>query len=338
MPFSNWFKDVEDARIYPSYGYWQDGQWHIPVTVWVHEPRSKTGKVLSRVIAQIGNISHEQELRLRERLADLVADSESFERVELMFDRDPQKTTYTITDQQGDQVRSDLNGRIQGEILLSGKDAQRLLSAQNSINQWLSLTVISKEHRGNSRVRLIPPTGKSVISDIDDTIKITDVLGGKKAMISNTLFEPFLAAPGMAERYRGLEDRAFHYVSGSPWQLFDPLFEFLIEGPGGFPPGSFHMKNVRKNLFSRDSWSDLRKLIAGGATATQKMQQITEIIQHFPQRRFLLVGDSGEHDPEIYRTIRDNFPEQIEEIWIRDVANDRVRNPSRLSGMQIIDP
>ena len=185
-------------------------------------------------------------------------------------------------------------------------------------------------------MRLIPPHGLSLISDIDDTIKVTDILAGREVVMENTFFRPFAAVPGMAERYRRLgEETAFHYVSGGPWQLYRPLAEFIAAA--GFPDGSFHMKSVRKNLLTPGSWQDLASLAGGDATTEQKLGQIGGIIGHFPERRFILVGDSGEHDPEVYREIRDRFPGQIEAIWIRDVADDRHRHPERLEGMQIIN-
>jgi phosphatidate phosphatase APP1 len=97
------------------------------------------------------------------------------------------------------------------------------------------------------------------------------------------------------------------------------------------------MKSVRKHLLTPGSWQDLGKLVGGDATTGQKLGQIGEILGHFPGRRFILVGDSGERDPEIYREIRNRFPRQIEAVWIRDLVDDRQRNPQRLTGMQIVD-
>ena len=59
-------------------------------------------------------------------------------------------------------------------------------------------------------------------------------------------------------------------------------------------------------------------------------------MSRFPERRFILVGDSGEHDPEIFHQLRGRFGDQVEEIWIRDVVNARHTTPERLSGMNVI--
>jgi len=63
--------------------------------------------------------------------------------------------------------------------------------------------------------------GVIVISDIDDTIKITQVLD-RKATLRNTFLEPFRPVPGMADVYQRWAEKAgaqFCYVSASPWQL-----------------------------------------------------------------------------------------------------------------------
>jgi len=97
------------------------------------------------------------------------------------------------------------------------------------------------------------------------------------------------------------------------------------------------MKSVRKNLVTPGSWQDLARLAGGDATTEQKLGQISGLIRHFPDRRFILVGDSGEQDPEVYRAIRNRFPRQIDAIWIRDLVDDRLRHPERLEGMQVIE-
>ena len=93
-------------------------------------------------------------------------------------------------------------------------------------------------------VHLIPSEGISVISDIDDTIKVSDVTN-KKELIRNTFLRPFRAVEGMADTYRCWADQGvvFHLVSSSPWQLYEPLARFLAES--GFPESTFHLKRFR---------------------------------------------------------------------------------------------
>ncbi|TVR17196.1 MAG: DUF2183 domain-containing protein, partial [Balneolaceae bacterium] len=133
------------------------------------------------------------------------------------------------------------------------------------------------------------------------------------------------------------EDATFHYVSGSPWQLFNPLSSFLFGDEAGFPVGSLHMKSARKNPLTISSWRDLLDFITNeNLTFEQKIDQISTIFEHFPDRQFIMVGDSGERDPEVYSTIRERYPDQVKRIYIRDVINDRELNPDRLAGMELI--
>jgi hypothetical protein len=329
-------KEVEQATIYPSYGYRSGARWLIPLRIWVHEPRRLTETAISLLVASGGDRPVPEIERFQDRVSDLVADDESREQVAFVFDKDPRAETFTLREADGTPKLTDLNGLIVGELQLTTERARGLLKAQSSSLGWLRLHVVSPGHRGSARLRLIEPQGLSVISDIDDTIKVTNIPAGGKVVIENTFYRPFVAAPGMAERYRRLgEDAAFHYVSGGSWQLYRPLAGFIAAA--GYPEGSFHMKSVRKNLLTAGSWRDLWKLARGDATVEQKLGQISGIVGHFPQRRFILVGDSGELDPEVYKEIRSRFPRQIEAIWIRDLIDDRHRNPERLRGMQIID-
>jgi len=327
----------EVVTIYPTYGYQSAAGWMIPVRLWVHERRSVANAAAREIMVSIDDVSIEEIRNFQSRAADFLADSESREDVSLAFDRDPMKVQFHVIDSKGRTQNSDLNGLIEGTLTLSRDRADSLLMAQESPSGWLSLTVTSKGHSGTGRVRLIAPEGISVISDIDDTIKVTEIPAGPQVVMRNTFLRDYKAAPEMLAKCRDWPDASFHYVSGGPWQMYGPLSEFLIGNKGGFPEGSFHMKSVRTNLFSNSSWKDLTDLVTNSEqTFGHKVAQISVILMHFPRRRFILVGDSGEKDPEVYRAIRAKFPEQVQEIWIRDIVNDRELRKDRLAGMRII--
>jgi len=78
-------------------------------------------------------------------------------------------------------------------------------------------------------VYLLSPTGLSVISDIDDTIKVSEV-GDREALLRNTFLKPYNPLPGMAEVYAGWATNSgasFQYVTASPWQLYPDLTAFM---------------------------------------------------------------------------------------------------------------
>jgi phosphatidate phosphatase APP1 len=165
-----------------------------------------------------------------------------------------------------------------------------------------------------AEVFLLPATGLSVISDIDDTVKISEVTN-KAALVRNTFLKPFAPVPGMAAVYRNWETNLgtqFHYVSASPWQLFAPLSEFVRSN--GFPAGTFHLKDFRVK--------DRTFLSLFASPMEYKLGVIEPLLKQFPQRRFVLVGDSGELDPEIYGRLAKKYPTQIVRILIRDVTGE----------------
>lgn len=325
-------EDVEEVTFFPTYGYREGGDWIIPLRVWAHEPRAPVEEIVVRLTEHRVDLDDRELDNLRRRVAGFVADDKFHEAVVFKFDKDPDDEAFRVKDTEGKDLSTDSNGIIDGVVTLSDARAQVLLAAQESTDGWLTFHAVSKDHQGTGRVRLLEPTGLSVISDIDDTIKVTEIPAGEEVVVRNTFFRDFVAAPGMADQYRDIgQGIAFHYVSGGPWQLYEPLWEFLVEGEGGFPEGSIHMKEVPKNLFSPKTWEDLYRLAKGGATFDQKVFQISEILGRFPDREFILIGDSGEKDPEVYRHIREEFPGQIREIRIRNVV------PDRLRGMTVIE-
>jgi len=163
-------------------------------------------------------------------------------------------------------------------------------------------------------IHLLGENGVSVISDLDDTIKISEVLD-KQALMRNTFCRPFKPVPGMADVYRewaASSGAAFHYVTASPWQLYLPLSEFTRSN--GFPAGTFHMKEFRVK--------DGSMLNIVTSQERYKPGIIEPLMRQYPKRHFVLVGDSGEQDPEIYGAIARKYPAQIRRILIRDVTGE----------------
>ena len=168
------------------------------------------------------------------------------------------------------------------------------------------------------QVYLLGDTGVSVISDIDDTLKHSYV-GCKRTLLANTFLRPFEVVPGMAPLFREWADEgaAFHYVSSSPWQLYRHLAEHLaLEG---FPAGSFHLRAFRLRDHLIRSILMLRR--------SGKASVIRSIFRTFPQRRFILVGDSGEADPEIYGAMARKYPLQVAGIYIRQLGGPKDAPP-----------
>jgi phosphatidate phosphatase APP1 len=170
---------------------------------------------------------------------------------------------------------------------------------------------------------LIPPPEAQfgIISDIDDTVLQTDVTSLLKLkmlyhtfMKSAALRRSFSAA---AAFYQALSYGAasqplnpVFYVSNGPWNLYDLLEEFLLLND--LPAGP---------ILLRDFGIPYQKRPEG--YRGHKHSSIAHILRTFPEMRFVLIGDSGEKDPYIYRSIAELFPGRVAAIYIRDVRSRR---------------
>lgn len=160
-------------------------------------------------------------------------------------------------------------------------------------------------------VRVIESKGISVISDIDDTIKKSNISLGAREIFRNTFIRDWgdMCVEGVREWYGSLHDMGaqFHYCSNSPWQLFPVLATFLKGA--GIPPGSLHLKQysgMLQGIFE--------------PVAERKKGTLERLMRDFPERKFLLVGDSGEADLEVYTELAQANPGRILAIFIRDVT------------------
>jgi len=172
------------------------------------------------------------------------------------------------------------------------------------------------ERRFDGSVCVLPDgTEPLVISDVDDTIKITSVRNYAEAKL-NTFCRPFQPVPGMAALYRKWAadcGAGFCYVTGSPWQLYRPLEDFRSEH--GFPAGAWHMKHLRL--------ADPQTVRAFFAAQTDyKLPAIEPLLERWPHRPVVLAGDSGEQDPEIYAALARRYPARIARIFIRNVTGE----------------
>lgn len=336
---------AQEVTVYPSYGYLdpiEKNMWLVPMRVWVHDDRDTPFveqmldhwaiRHFERTLERPLEI--QEKARLRACLENFIADDKSNESVSFTFTDDPEQTVFNF------ERTTTANGIVEETVRVPASLVERCHARQPAGACWLQLMARTGDGHGSGAgaIRFLATEGVSIVSDIDDTIKVTHVPAGKRTVLRSTFLEKFRAVEGMRERYVALAadagtsaDVCFHYVSGSPWQLYGPVARFLFE-EAQFPAGTVHMKNLRKNLLEAGALETILSFALGGdiATLEQKVRQLTNLIIHLPRRKFILIGDSGEKDPEVYRAIANLFPGQIEKIYIRDVLGER------LAGMELI--
>lgn len=167
----------------------------------------------------------------------------------------------------------------------------------------------------------IPNTQFGIISDMDDTVIKTDVVS-KSRMLYHTFFKNAysrLAFRGVAAFYWGLrkgidgeQNNPVFYVSNSPWNLYDLLEEFLDHND--IPKGPIFLRD-----FGMHKNEEAKKY------KTHKHNEVLRILLSYPSLQFILIGDSGEKDLDIYLQVARAFPNRIAAIYIRQVE-DRKRN------------
>ena len=174
---------------------------------------------------------------------------------------------------------------------------------------------------------LVPPAAARfcVISDIDDTViqsRVSNFLqAARTVMLGNARTR--LPFPGVAAFYEALRNGAsgdeknpVFYVSSSPWNIYDVIVEFM------------ELQKIPKGPLILRDWDIGWGSLSSSRHSEHKGTAIRNIMQLYPHLEFILIGDTTQHDPEIYRQIVTEFPSRVKAIYIRDVTRTAERSAS----------
>ncbi|OTA90092.1 hypothetical protein M434DRAFT_23121 [Hypoxylon sp. CO27-5] len=160
------------------------------------------------------------------------------------------------------------------------------------------------------------PEGWGVISDIDDTIKITqtsDPIG----ILRTTFLDKPEPCPGMPDLYRFIqsliqETSPWFYLSASPYNLYPFLRDFRQQN---YPHGTIILRD--------ESWMSLSGLLTTLTLGTEnyKVDRMKKIYSWLPKRKMICIGDSTQSDPEAYGDIYRVYPGWVKVILIRKVED-----------------
>jgi phosphatidate phosphatase APP1 len=198
------------------------------------------------------------------------------------------------------------------------KDEQSLSHGWHNIEVNMPGNNGSIEAQDKGLVYVPHSTQYGFISDIDDTFLISHSSNLRKRLF--VLFtenarsrDPF---EGSVKHYQLLAGanttpdapNPFFYVSSSEWNLYDYILEFTRVNK--LPEGVF-LLNVLKRF---------HQIFQTGQNNHQtKFTRIVRILEAYPKQRFILLGDSSQHDPYIYASVVEHFPKQIHAVYIRDI-------------------
>ncbi|CAM2070535.1 DUF2183 domain-containing protein [Sulfidibacter corallicola] len=282
-----------------------EGTWQAQVHGWIFEPEfdSRTRRALAASLRKaLGDLTDSEARLFEERMRWFLVDNERGKRI-----------TILLGEHQFTLDKSDASGHFHGEMTLPEK----------SPDSFAAVTSPRDTRLFRGRLHRVSDGGWAVVSDIDDTIKISGVLD-KRELLINTFCRPFAPTPGLAEIYRqwAARDASFFYVSASPWQLYPDLAEFIRSNR--FPLGVFFLRplRVKDRTFYHFLFED---------KIAYKRERILNLYRDFPTKKFLLVGDSGEKDPEVYGEIAARYPKRTLAILIRQVREKP--DPDRLSDL-----
>jgi hypothetical protein len=252
---------------FPTYARRLPGErrWRATVAGMISRPLPPKSHRRILAIGVLKRLLELDEAQLQSEVFQRRADAFLFQRVA------GERVRIMLGDRQIDAGQSDRVGHFQRSIELDEADIDALAMRTGSTTtggdcRWLSYeaAIAADDNRSDGlpgpavsapgRIQVIDDEGMSVISDIDDTVKVTNV-ASRRELLANTLLREFYAVPGMAEVYQGWQEAgtAFHYVSASPWQLANCLSGFLRDA--GLPSGSMHLK-----LFRLKDSTPLRRL------------------------------------------------------------------------------
>ncbi|HIO93019.1 MAG TPA: DUF2183 domain-containing protein [Leucothrix mucor] len=301
----------EEVIFFPSSATISEtGRWIFPIHHWVYEPEKNTfarrlGRKAIAESLELAGLSDADTSsdNFKARLKWFLVDNKGSKNLSLKLSKiNPIEGAFLNT--------TAANGHATTDIYIPFRKELRTRS-------WVKIEVdgfTANNRKFYGEVQLIPSTGLSIISDIDDTIKISEVLDTKK-LLKNVFVKPYVITSGMPELYQQLKEKGayFHYVSSSPWQIYPSLKDFMERY---YPKGTIVLRYLR--LKDSSFLSFLR------SSQEYKIEKVAAIVKRYPKHRFILIGDSGEHDPEIYAKIYQQFPANIKSIWIRYVAGSDV--------------
>ncbi|QBM87122.1 Phosphatidate phosphatase APP1 [Metschnikowia aff. pulcherrima] len=257
---------------------------------------SSSSSVTSSAASELASVDQ----LIKERLSSFIARSIPKAHLQVVIGASDPSKACSLCEK---SLFTDINGHFECDIFTHYEPSVIQVTCKNDE----TITTCQEVH-------IMPVAGFGVISDIDDTVKLTGVIGDKRELLNKILVGNIQTwnIPQVVAWYQDIFstlDATFHYVSNSPWQLFSLISQYFESVK--LPRGSVHLKQYSGNIItSLMEPSSSRKSIA-----------LRKILKDFPNKKFICIGDSGEQDMEAYTDLAKNYPDRIVAIFIRAVPD-----------------
>ncbi|KAL8999800.1 MAG: hypothetical protein Q9169_001473 [Polycauliona sp. 2 TL-2023] len=325
----------------PSYGNWTDQGWNLRFRGNVYkQPQTSEEKLndlanIFLIDTDIEDLTPEQQTQARNLTAGIFVLQQDDENV--TFNLSPAPTAGAsgeqggggaVTPNGGDQeVKFPYATTSQGDFDAFVQIESNGLADGNSTSDIQRLNVYTQGSTiGNATSYLVPPTGLTIISDIDDILRITKIYQPKEGLL-NSFARPFVAWKNMPEIYanwsRSIPDFHFHYLTTTPEQVTRNYMDFIYKT---YPGGSFDTRPL--------NFSDV------SATLSIRKFLLDKIFETYPERKFILVADTSNSDVmKAYPQMAKDFPGQVQCIFLRNTSatDEGDRFPYDTSGFEDLD-
>ncbi|CAO1597420.1 hypothetical protein XANCAGTX0491_001227 [Xanthoria calcicola] len=325
----------------PGYGNWTDRGWNLRFHGNVYkQPPTSQEKLddlanIFLIDTDIKDLAPDQQAQARNLTASIFVLQQDNENV--TFNLRPAPTAGASGEQGGggavtpnggnQQVRFPYPTTSQGDFDAFVQIESDGLADGNSTSDIQRLNVYTEgSNIGNATAYLVPPTGFSIISDIDDILRITKIYQPKEGLL-NSFARPFVAWKNMPEIYanwsRSIPNLHFHYLTTTPEQITRNYMDFIYKT---YPGGSFDTRPL--------NFSDV------SATLSIRKFLLDKVFETFPKRKFILMADTSNSDVmKDYPQLAKDFPGQVQCIFLRNTSatDDGDRFPYDTSGFQDLD-
>ncbi|KAL8906381.1 MAG: hypothetical protein Q9171_006284 [Xanthocarpia ochracea] len=325
----------------PGYANWTDQGWNLRFHGNVYkQPPTSEEKLndladIFLIDTSIEELDPEQQIQARNLTASIFVLQQSNENV--TFNLKPASTAGAsgepggggaVTPNGGDQeVKLPYSTTTQGDFDAFVQIESDGLADGNKTSDIQRLNVYAVgSNIGNATAYLVPPTGLSIISDIDDILRITKIYQPKEGLL-NSFARPFVPWENMPEIYanwsRSIPDFHFHYLTTTPEQITRNYMDFIYKT---YPGGSFDTRPL--------NFSDV------SATLSIRKFLLDKVFETYPKRKFIMMADTSNSDVmKAYPQMTKDFPGQVQCILLRNTSatDEGNRFPYDTSGFKDLD-